>query len=257
MWLTAAKECYRSSLAKALSYARNDTTIVPVPEWNGAMSELIKIPLSSAEYLAHFDRPYVGLIANDRPKVFEAIVSALLPFDFKLANTEIITTGSLADQKVTFTLPERGISFQFGAEECRFTKEGASWNTAEEDSKILLAAERALLKTSGAKIESCLLTLAMHLQPLAKKREEILAPFVPEPFKSFMGKYAPQTFGNHLKWSDGDVLLDFSVAFANGIFLRFSSQFKGRPPHLDILTKVRSNQEMLFALLEIEEATNE
>jgi hypothetical protein len=220
------------------------------------MPELVKIPTASAEYLARFDRPYVGLIANDRPKAFESVVAALLPFNFRLANSELVTTGTLADHKVILRLPERGISFQFSAEEYRFGKDGSSWNTAEEDARVLLAAERALLEASGAKVDSCLVTLAMHLQPLAKTREEILAPFVPEPFKAVVANRHLQTFGNHLKLEDGDVLLDFSVAFANGIFLRISSQFKGHPSLPDILTKVRSDEEMLFGILGVEEATN-
>ena len=81
------------------------------------MSDLVKIPMASVEYVARFDRPYLGLIANDRPRVFEAVVSALLPFNFRLANTEIVSTGTMADHKVIFRLPERGITFQFGAEE--------------------------------------------------------------------------------------------------------------------------------------------
>jgi len=183
-------------------------------------------------------------------------VAALLPFNFRLANTELVTTGTLADHKVIFRLPERGISFQFGAEEYKFAKDGSSWSTAEEDALVLLAAERALLDASGAKVDSCLATLAMHLQPIAKTRDEILAPFVPEPFKPLVKNRQPQTFGNHLKWDDGDVLLDFSVALANGIFLRLSSQFQGQPLLPDILTKVRSDEEMLFGILGIEEATN-
>jgi hypothetical protein len=221
------------------------------------MPELVKIPMASAEYLARFDQPYVGLIASDRQRVFEAVMAALLPFNFKLANTEIITTGTLADHKVIFKLPERGITFQFGAEEYKFGKDGASWGTQEEDTKVLLAAEHALLEGSGANTASCLVTLAMHLQPLTKTREEILMPFVPEPFKLFLTERQAQTFGNHLRWQDGDVLLDFSAALANGIYLRLSAQFKGQQPLLDILTKVRGDEEMLFRILGIEEATNE
>ena len=220
------------------------------------MSDLVKIPMASVEYVARFDRPYVGLIANERPRVFEAVVSALLPFNFRLANTEIVSTGTMADHKVIFRLPERGITFQFGAEEYRFGKEGSSWISVQEDAQVLLAAERALLDGSGAKVESCSVTLAMHLQPLAKTREEILAPFLPEPFKPLVKQHQTHTFGNHLKWPDGDVLLDFSVAFANGIFLRLTSQFKGQPLLPDILTKVRSDEETLFGILGIEEAPN-
>jgi hypothetical protein len=218
------------------------------------MSELVRIPMASAEYVARFDRPCVGLIANDRPRVFEAVVAALLPFNFRLANTELVTTGTLADHKVIFRLPERGISFQFGAEEYKFGKDGSSWSTAEEDAGVFLAAESALLEGSGAKVDSCLATVAMHLQPLAKTRDEILAPFVPDPFKALAANRQAQTFASHLKWADGDVLIDFSLTLANGIFLRLSSQFKGHPPLPEILTKVRNEEEMLFRILGIEEA---
>jgi hypothetical protein len=220
------------------------------------MPELVKIPMASAEYLARFDRPYVGLIAGDRPRAFEAVVAALLPFDFRLANSELVTTGTLADHKVICRIPERGISFQFGAEDYRFGKDGSSWSTAEEDARVLLAAEHALLEASGAKVDSRLVTIAMHMQPLTKTRDEILAPFVPEPFKRLVINRPPQSFGTHVKWKDGDVLLDFSVALANGVFLRLSSQFTGQPPLSDILTKMRSDEEMLFGILGIEEAAN-
>ena len=53
------------------------------------MPALVKIPLASAEYQARFERPYVGFIANDRPRAFEAVVAALLPFNLRLAHTEI------------------------------------------------------------------------------------------------------------------------------------------------------------------------
>jgi len=52
-------------------------------------------------------------------------VDALLPFNFHLANSDIVTTGSLADQKVNFRIPDRGITIHVTAEEYRFTKEGS------------------------------------------------------------------------------------------------------------------------------------
>ena len=126
----------------------------------------------------------------------------------------------------------------------------------DEDGQILLAAERALMEGSGAKVASCRVVVASHLQPLSKTREEILAPFIPEPFKIFMTERQTQSYGNHILFADGDVLLDFSVAFANGIFLRFSSRFNGHPPLSEVLAKVRSNQVALFGLLGVEEGVN-
>ena len=219
------------------------------------MSELVKIPAASSEYVARFDRPYVGFIFDDRPKVFERIVTALLPFNYRLANTELVTTGTPADHKVIFRIPERGISFQFGAEEYRFGKEGSSWATAAEDTEVWSAAEAALLTESGAKIGSCSIALGMHLQLLSKTRDQVLAPFMPEPFKQLLIERQAQTFGCHMRFADGgDLLLDYSLLYANGIFLRLSSQFRGRPPGPDILAKVRSDQDKVFGMLGIQEA---
>ena len=172
------------------------------------------------------------------------------------SNTEVLTTGTPADHKTIFKLPERGIRFEFGAEEYKFTKELANWSTVEADGQILLAAERALMEGSNANIASCIVTVAMHLELLAKPRAEILAPFLPDPFKILLTQRQAQTYGNHLRFADGEVLLDFSLALANGIFLRFSSHFTGHPPLAEVLAKVRSDQEAWFGILGVEEATN-
>jgi len=221
------------------------------------MPDLIKIPSAAAEMQARFERPCIGFIGNDRPRAVEAIVSALLPFNFRLSNTEIVTTGSLADHKVIFRIPERGITFQFGAEEYRFTKDGSNWETANDDIQVLLAAEQALLEGSGVKVNRCVVTVAVQLQLLARPREEVLAPFFPEPLRTCLPEGSADTFAAHLKWATGDILIDFSTMFANGIFLRFSSQFDGHPPLPEILRKVRSDEDAIFAVLGVQEVSME
>ncbi len=46
------------------------------------MPDLVKIPLSSAEYQARFERPVIGFVGADRPRAVEAVIDALLPFGF-------------------------------------------------------------------------------------------------------------------------------------------------------------------------------
>ena len=220
------------------------------------MGELVQIRFASAEYQARFERPYIGFISLERLRAFEAVFSALLPFNLRLENTEVVSTGTPADHKTIFTIPERGIRFEFGAEEYRFNKDALSWTTAENDGQILLAAEHALMDGSSAKVAWCMVRVAMHLQLLTKPREEILSHFIPEPFKTFMTQRPAISYGNHLILADGDVLLDFSAVIANGIFLRYSSNFNGHPPLSEVLAKVRSDQAALFGVLNIEEATN-
>jgi hypothetical protein len=176
----------------------------------------VKIPSASLDYQARFTRPCIGFIGDGRAHAVEAIVNARLPFGFRLANSESHSAGNLAEHKVSFRIPERGISLYFSAEEYRFTKDGPSWATAEDDARVLPAAERALLEGSAANVAICVVTVAMHLQLLAKPREEVLAAFIPAPFRPLVMERKADSYGNHLKWPAGDVLLDFSAVFANG-----------------------------------------
>lgn len=217
------------------------------------MAVLVKIPLASAEYCARLQQPHIGMLSPDLASIFRAVFDSLLPFNLQLANIDVVTAGPLPDRKVTFKIPERGIAFQIGPEDYRFTKEGSSWQTAEQDVSVLLAAETAFLHATGAQLKSCQATIAMHLQPLGKTRDEILAPFVPEPFKSFLSTTQAQSVGSHLRWMNGEVLIDFSLVVANGIFMRMTSQFEGHPPLTDVLKKVRADEETLFELLGVQE----
>src|SRR5687767_6891128 len=135
------------------------------------MSELVKIPLANAEYQVHFERPHIDFIGLDRPRAFEAVLTALLPFNLQLENTEIVTTGTPAEHKSIFRIPERGILFEFGAEQYRFGNEFPSWEEADEVMQILHAVESALMDGSGVRVASCRVIVAMHLQPLTKPRE--------------------------------------------------------------------------------------
>jgi hypothetical protein len=216
------------------------------------MPDLVKIPSAATEYQARFERPCIGFIGVDRPRAVEAIVNALLPFGFRLANSDAVAIGPLADHNVVFRFPERGITLKFTAEYFQFNKEGSDWTTAEEDLSILVAAEQALLDGSNSvTVSNCLVTIAMHAQLLTRPRAEVLASFLPAPFRGWRKAIS---HGNHLRWADGDLLLDFSAVFANGIFLKFSSRFDGRPPAPQILEKIHEQENSIFQLLGIKES---
>jgi hypothetical protein len=218
------------------------------------MAERVKIPAASAEVIARFDRPYIGLLTSDKAKVLEGLLVGLLPFKARLANTEIIDSAKPSEDKVILRLPEHGLTFQFGAEEYRFSKDGASWATAEQDGKIWQVAESAVLESSGAKIVSFTITLAMHLQVLSMPREIVLAPFLAPPFQQLLVEREAQTHGCHVRFVDGgDVLIDYSLAYANGIFVRLSAQFEGKAPIADMFARLRADEERILEILDIEQ----
>lgn len=220
------------------------------------MPASIKIHFASAEYQARFERPYIGLIGLERARAFEAVVTALLPFSLRLADTEIINAGTPDTHKTIFRLPRYRARFEFGAEEYKFVKDETSWGTAQEDAAIFSAAERALLDGSGPKVALCIARVSMHLELQHNRREEILAPFVSEPFKPLMMQRQARSYGHHIRFADGELILDFSMALENGIFLQIASIFNGHPPLLEVQEKMRADQNALFEILGVEEVTN-
>jgi hypothetical protein len=60
--------------------------------WVNKMAELVQIPLANAEYVARFERPYIGFIANERARVIEVVFNALLPFNMRLADIDTVNS---------------------------------------------------------------------------------------------------------------------------------------------------------------------
>lgn len=223
------------------------------------MAAIIRVLNAAAEYQARFPKPLLRLVA-DRGDTIQAVVDALLPFGFRLTNTDVLSQGGIAEQKVGFRLPERNLGFQFGAEGCFFAKDGASWATAEEDLAVLKAAENAVLTSNDvALIAVRTVTIAMHLQLLDTPREEILARFAPTPFYQQSltpppgrAGYTPIGHAVLVKWKGGAVLVDESVVIANAIFVRLTSEIQGGTMR-DLFEKLYRDEEYLFNILGVEE----
>jgi hypothetical protein len=218
------------------------------------MPEIVKIPISSTEYQARFAQPEIGFIGDGLNRAVKATVEALLPFGFRLANTEVVLNGPLSEHRLVFKLPEKAITIQFGAEAFTFLKGGSNWITAEADAEILAAAQTALFETLPVEISHCLVTVSLHAQLLEKKREEVLKPFIPTPFQ---GWRKLTTYGNHLKWDGGDLLFDFSALIANGIFVKYSTRFEGSQPVEALLRQLREHENSIFNILGIQEEADE
>ena len=214
------------------------------------MPSLIKIPYSTVEYQARFAGPVVKLIAG-QAEVIQAVVDALLPFGFQFMNME--TQGTLANYNTILRLPGRNIVFQYGADGCTFTKDSSSWQTTEEDLRVLIAARSAVL-AQGAEVGAQTVTLAMHLQLLETPREDILTRFTPPPLRAELSsEYKPIEFAGAAKFSHGSLLFDYSATVANGIFVRFISRFDGKASLEDIVVRVRKDEAFVFTLLDVQE----
>ncbi|MGA2425166.1 MAG: hypothetical protein ABSG07_14280 [Terriglobales bacterium] len=214
------------------------------------MPELISIPLSFFEATFPYKEPNVRLWL-DRATVVQDLFTALKPWHIDVDNVEIITTGKPSEQGLKFKLPEKQIAFFFSPTLCRFSKDNADWESAEETIAIMDVAFSTLArsgKIEAAKIET---VIALHMQPKALPFMKILGQFVPAQLAALDGEV--KTMASIVKWDKRKVIIDGSAQIANALFLRFEREFDGTAAYQQIAEQLRADEEALFAMLDVKE----
>ncbi len=128
------------------------------------MAELITIPISYFELSVIFQRPNLKLWA-DRADVVQGLFDVLAPWNVKIEDIEIRTTGTIPEQGINIKIPQKQAAFFFGAAHCKFSRDGVDWATAEETIQILDTALSNLLRLSGVAIGTQQTVIALHFQP--------------------------------------------------------------------------------------------
>src|SRR6266853_2533306 len=188
------------------------------------MPELISIPISFFEATFRYKEPNVKLWL-DRAAVVQALFKALKPWNIDVDNVEIITTGKPSEQGLKFKLPQKQITFFFSPTLCRFTKDNADWESAEETITILDVAFSTLARSGEIEAATIETAIALHMQPKALTLMKILGPFVPPQLGALDGDV--KTMAVIVKWDKRKVIMDGSGQIANGVFLRLEREFDG------------------------------
>lgn len=215
------------------------------------MPEKITIPISFFEYTAEFSRPVLPALM-DRAQIVQAIFEALTPWAIEIDNIEPITTGKPSEQGVSFKLPSKKVTFFFGADRCRFTKNDADWSSAEEMKVILTAAIEALKAASGAEIGTQKTEISLHLQPKSKTFLEVLSPFLSTKIQSLDSAKA-KSGASVIKWDKRRIVLDGSAALANALFLKLEREFDGLATFEVIAFQLKSDEDAALKALDVEE----
>jgi|SRR5579864_8307730 len=214
------------------------------------MPELISIPISYFEVTFNYKEPNVGLWL-DRANVVQAIFVALRPWQIAIDNVEVITTGKPSEQGIKFKLPQKQIAFFFGPTLCKFSKDNADWESAEETITILDAAFSGLAESGKISVETIETVIALHIQPKVLPFMKILEPFVPAKFGALDRDI--KAIASVVKWEKRKVIIDGSLQLANGIFLRFEREFHGSATYHQIAEQLRADEDALLALLDVKE----
>jgi hypothetical protein len=221
------------------------------------MSAQVKVPFASAEYQVRFTRPIIKFIGTDRVAIIQAIVDSLVPFGFALRNSEFNNVGNAADHFVTLRLPDQSITFKLTAEAYFFSKDNANLSTAEEDVRIIGAVERALFGITPIEVKERSIALAFHLQLLDANRRDVLWPLLPEKFRALANGQSVISHGAQMRWERGSILVDYSAALANGIFVRADSQLGVEASLEESMPTIVTMRDYVFTMLDVSEASND
>lgn len=188
----------------------------------------------------------------DRATVVQSIFAALKPWNVDVDNVEVITTGKPSEQGIKFKLPEKQVTFFFGPILCRFSKDNADWTSAEETITIMDAAFSTLAKSGKIEVKRIETVIALHMQLKSLPFMKILSPFL-VPKLAALGDGEVKTMANIIKWDKRRVIIDGSGQLANGLFLRFEREFEGKTTYPQIAEQLRTDEDALFALLDVQE----
>lgn len=214
------------------------------------MPELVSIPISFFEATFNYKDPNV-MLWLDRAVVVQALFTALKPWQIAIDDVDIITTGKPSEQGLKFKLPQKQIAFFFSPTLCRFTKDNADWESAEETIAIMDAAFSTLARAGKIEAQKIETVIALHLQLKSLPLMKILGRFVPAQLAALDGEV--RTMASIVKWDKRRVLIDGSGQLANGLFLRFEREFDGAATFQEIAVQLRADEEALFTVLDVKE----
>lgn len=214
------------------------------------MPEIVVIPISFFEATFDYKEPNI-MLWLDRAVVVQALFAALKPWNVAVDDIEVITTGKPSEQGLKFKLPQKQVSFFFSPTLCRFSKDNADWRSAEDTIAIMDAAFSTL--ASAGKIEAATIktVIALHMQPKTLPFMDVLRPFVPTQLIALHEDV--KTMASIVKWDKRKVIIDGSGQLANGLFLRFEREFDGTATYEEIARQLRTDEEALFAMLDVKE----
>jgi hypothetical protein len=215
------------------------------------MPEQITIPISNFELGIAYTRPVLNLWL-DRAAIVQKMFDVFEPWSLSVDDVEAVTTGKPSEQGVKFRLPLQKITFFFGPAGCKFTKEAATWDDADETLRVLATALDVLVNQGGVELGRRTTSLALHLQPKNVPFRELLRPFLVPAISQLEGSLA-EAMAYVVRWKGRRITLDGSATLANGLFLHLERDFDAAVSFEDIKATIYNDEVTMFKLLNVEE----
>lgn len=218
----------------------------------GRVKTQSEIPFSVVEYTAVFKKPI--LEAWTVPAVLvAAVLNALEPFGFKLDGVEAKSPSNVNEYALVFKRTPPGFTLTLGIGKLVIVAENLDWNETDQFIATAHVGIEAALVKSKAEIQSQQLTLAMHIQLKDRPRQEVTAPLLAP---AAMGLLDGEVRfpGVILQRGTATIVVDASLGYANGLFVRIIREHGGNITLEEIAQCLRRDEERLFETLGLEGA---
>lgn len=226
-----------------------------MPEQAARAKSEAEIAYSAVEYTAFFKAPILEAWAVS-PLVIKRLLEALEPWGFRLDGVEDKTRGveKLADWAILFrrTSPVApGFTISVGLGKLLITIDNPAWTEAENLVATMSAARNVIVEFGRAEIQWQQLALTMHIQIKTRSRKEVTEPLLsPLAFELLDGEVMFPGIILHRQKSS--VIIDASVPYANGLFIRMARDHAPERTFQELADVLRRDEEQLFAVLGLE-----
>jgi hypothetical protein len=211
----------------------------------------VEIPYGVVEFTATFKKPILKAWLGTA-LIIEAVLDALEPFGFQLDGVDVKTQmEKLTDYAVVFKRSTPGVTLTLQLGRLVIVAENLDWTEAQHSIATAQVAVDTILQHTKAEIAGQNLLLALHIQLKAKPREDVMAPLLsPNAFKLMDGDI--RFPGVILQREKSSVVIDASLAFANGLFVRINRQHGPEVTLTRMSEMLLADEKKLFEVLGLE-----
>lgn len=209
------------------------------------------IPYSMLEYTAVFGKPILEAWAVPA-RLVAVVLNTLDPFGFRPDGVELKTRAEkLTENVVLFRRTPPGVTFTVGVEKLVIAAENLAWGDAEHFIKGARAGLDAVLQRGEVDVRLQHLVLGIHIQLKTKPRQEVTAPLLSEKALKLLEGDLKMP-GVILQREKCSIVIDGSLAFANGLFVRINREHAANVRFEEMAEILRRDEMQLFDVLGLE-----
>jgi hypothetical protein len=200
------------------------------------------------EYRANFKEPITSLWYGRRQgEIITALHKALSPWGVGLEN--IVwnqTPKNLGEVQLTFGVPSFVASIQVGIGGLTMNALNPDWSRAPQFISLFQTGVDAVTATVGQELRSQQTTLGFHVKPGTRPFREILGQVVNA---RMLGSEDAAMFGVSVYFSDFLFVIDKSVMFPEGVFIRLIRTFSAAARFEEMAAIIHKDEETVLLRL--------